>query len=181
MDKLITGLFFFTTLLINIYIYISYKRDISIKQKQVSEEKVKNYLMYISSIIENKNKEIEELSAMYETNPDDKELRASIHKKMQEKEALKEEISKVVEENQDNLTALKLEREMIVKENEELNSKIKQIMKLTSENDEENPKLKELKEKYDKLSQKYNKILAEYKEAKAKLEELDEEFTNIYD
>jgi len=180
MDKVIIGLFFFTILLINIYIYISYKKDILIKQKQVSEEKVKSYLLYLSSIIENKNREIEELSILYETNPEDKELRASIEKKKQEKDALKEEISKVVENNKNNVTALKLEREIIIQENEDLNSKIKTIISMTDEN-EDNPKLTELKEKYDKLSKKYNNILNEYKEAKAKLEELDEEFTNIYD
>ncbi len=180
MDKLIIGLFFLTIFLINIYIYINYKKDILIKQKQVSEEKVKSYLLYLSSIIENKNKEIEELSILYESNPEDKELKASIEKKKQEKNALKEEISNVVEKNTNNTTALKLEREIIIKENENLMSKIKIIANM-SEDTKDIPKLNELKEKYNKLSKKYNNILEEYKNAKAKLEELDEEFTNIYD
>jgi len=181
MDKIIIGLFFFTMLLVNIFIYINYKKDILIKQKQVSEEKVKKYLLYLSSIIENKNKEIEELAELYDGNPDDKELRASIEMKRQEKNALKEELSKVVEKNTDNKTALILEREIIIKENEELSSKIKTIASMGSTEDDDNSKLNEIKEKYNKLSEKYNKILEEYKEAKSKLEELDEEFTNIYD
>ena len=180
MDKIIIGLFFFTIFLVNIYVYINYKRDILVKQKQVSEEKVKSYLLYLSSIIENKNKEIDELSVLYDDNHGDKELKIAIDKKIQEKTALQEELSKIVEENPENITALKIENNIISEENKGLNSKLKTIITM-SEGDEEDPKLKELKGKYEKLSKKYNNILEEYKIAKAKLEELDEEFTNIYD
>jgi chromosome segregation ATPase len=179
MDRFIIGLFFVTILLINTYIYFSYKKDILIKQKQVSEEKVKTYLLYLSSIIENKNKEIDELSILYDVNPDDKELKNAIDMKNQEKSALQEELSKVVEHNSENTTALMIEREIILKENNELKSKINALANLTDD-DAENSKVKEMKEKYDRLSQKYNKILEDYKEAKGKLEELDEEFNNVY-
>ena len=179
MDKVIIGLFFLTIFLVNIYIFFSYKKDILVKQKRVNEEKVKTYLLYLSSIIENKNKEIDELSVLYDNNRDDKELQFAIEKKKQEKAALAEEISKVVEKNPDNNTALKISNQIMIEENESLNSKLKVIANM-SEGESNDPKVKDLKEKYERLSKKYNNILEEYKEAKSKLEELDEEFTNIY-
>jgi len=179
MNDVIVLLFFLTIFLVNIYIFINYKKDILFKQKQLSEEKVKKYLLYISSIIENKNKEIDELSVLYETD-DDKELKAAIMKKKQEKDALQEELTRVVGGNNENKAALKIENNILHQENEKLNLILKDLSMMT-ENAKDSPKSKEMQEKYKKLSLKYNNILEEYKDAKKKLEELDEEFTTMYD
>jgi len=179
MNDVIVLLFFLTIFLVNIYIFINYKKDILIKQKQLSEEKVKKYLLYISSIIENKNKEIDELSVLYD-NDNDKELKAVIMKKKQEKDALQDELSRVVGSNLENKTALKIENNILLQENEKLNIILKDLSMMT-ENAKDTPKSKEMQEKYKKLSLKYNNILEEYKDAKKKLEELDEEFTTMYD
>lgn len=170
---------------INIYLYVVQKKHIFIQQKMVDEDKVKQYLLYLTSIIETKDKELEELQRLQQESPQDKSLSILISQKIQEKEAVKSTIQDYVDNHNESVFALQTGREFLLKEKENLEDKLeflnqkiqgKVFQDPISEDDE---LLIKIQKDYSELKKKYNELLQEYDLAKKRIDMLDEEFTKL--
>lgn len=169
-------------LAINIYIVHIQKKQIFIKQKMIDEDKVKQYLHYLSSIIDNKNRELEELNALKAISPKDKNLDMLISQKTQEKEALSKEIVDFAENNEESLIALQTEKKILLDENKELHEKIDNLNEIIKSSALlTNQPVNQFESMYNELKKKYDLLLIDYEKSKKKIEELDKEFTKIYE
>ncbi len=169
-------------LAINIYIVHIQKKHIFIKQKMVDENKVKQYLHYLSSIIDNKNRELEELNTLKANSPKDKNLDLLIFQKTQVTEAISQELVNFAENNSDSLIALQTEKNVLLEENKELHEKIDNLNEiLNSSTFVNNQPTNHFESMFNDLKKKYDLLLVDYEKVKKKVEELDREFTKIYE
>ncbi len=170
---------------VNIYLYFMQKKQIYINQKMVDEEKVKQYLLYLTSIIETKDKELEELQNLQLESPEDKSLSILISQKIQEKDAVKSTIQDYVDAHSDSVFALKTGREFLIKEKESLEEKLDTLNQKVQGRVFQNPPsqsdemLMKIQNDYRELKKKYEQLLQEYDLAKKRIDLLDDEFTKL--
>lgn len=168
--------FFF---LANIYIIHLQKKHYYIKTEMISEDKVTQYILYLSTIIEKREEEIRSLDQLKEENPEDKSIDLLISRKQQEKNAVRGQMSEFVAENDDNLAALQAERSFLLSENDQLQAKISHLDTI-AEFGRESGASRDLRKRYEEIRTQYEKLQQEYEITKKTLDQLDEQFTNLY-